>query len=103
MNGSTHRPAVSPFRSKRASTTLLSGGGRAGLGRAKRRPKVRPYQSEANDAIERALADRKSQMLIAMATGTGNGNSVSFTANTWNFRDTTSSWNWRRSKLTPPA
>ncbi len=33
--------------------------------------KVRPYQREANDAIERALANRKRQMLVAMATGTG--------------------------------
>jgi type I restriction enzyme R subunit len=34
-------------------------------------PKLRPYQREANEAIERALADRKRQMLVAMATGTG--------------------------------
>jgi type I restriction enzyme R subunit len=33
--------------------------------------RVRPYQREANEAIERALANRKRQMLIAMATGTG--------------------------------
>jgi type I restriction enzyme R subunit len=34
-------------------------------------PKVRPYQREANDAIEKAIAERKQQMLVAMATGTG--------------------------------
>jgi type I restriction enzyme, R subunit len=34
-------------------------------------PKLRPYQREANSAIEKALFDRKRQMLIAMATGTG--------------------------------
>ena len=34
-------------------------------------PRLRPYQREANAAIEKALADRKRQMLIAMATGTG--------------------------------
>jgi type I restriction enzyme R subunit len=34
-------------------------------------PRLRPYQREANSAIEKALADRKRQMLIAMATGTG--------------------------------
>src|SRR5882762_8282285 len=34
-------------------------------------PRLRPYQREANAAIERAIADRKQQMLIAMATGTG--------------------------------
>src|ERR1022692_2093832 len=35
------------------------------------RPKTRPYQRDANEAIERAIADRKRQMLVAMATGTG--------------------------------
>ena len=32
---------------------------------------LRPYQIEANAAIEQAIADRKRQMLVAMATGTG--------------------------------
>lgn len=32
---------------------------------------LRPYQQEANAAIERAIANRKRQMLVAMATGTG--------------------------------
>ena len=34
-------------------------------------PKLRPYQKEANDAIEKAITNRKRQMLVAMATGTG--------------------------------
>jgi type I restriction enzyme, R subunit len=34
-------------------------------------PRLRPYQREANSAIEKALSERKRQMLIAMATGTG--------------------------------
>lgn len=34
-------------------------------------PKLRPYQREANGAIEKAIADREQQMLVAMATGTG--------------------------------
>lgn len=34
-------------------------------------PKLRPYQREANEAIERAIAERKRTMLVAMATGTG--------------------------------
>jgi type I restriction enzyme R subunit len=34
-------------------------------------PLIRPYQQEANAAVEQAVADRKRQMLIAMATGTG--------------------------------
>jgi len=34
-------------------------------------PRLRPYQGEANAAIEQALAERKRHMLVAMATGTG--------------------------------
>ena len=34
-------------------------------------PLLRPYQFEANTAVEQAVADRKRQMLLAMATGTG--------------------------------
>jgi type I restriction enzyme R subunit len=34
-------------------------------------PLLRPYQVEANTAIEQAVAGRKWQMLVAMATGTG--------------------------------
>jgi len=34
-------------------------------------PKLRPYQVDANAAVERALAERTRQMLLAMATGTG--------------------------------
>jgi type I restriction enzyme R subunit len=34
-------------------------------------PLLRPYQAEANTAIEQAIAGRKRQMLVAMATGTG--------------------------------
>jgi type I restriction enzyme R subunit len=34
-------------------------------------PRLRPYQVEANAAVEQAIADRKRQMLVAMATGTG--------------------------------
>jgi type I restriction enzyme R subunit len=34
-------------------------------------PLLRPYQAEANAAVEQAIADRKRQMLVAMATGTG--------------------------------
>src|SRR5712692_6404098 len=32
--------------------------------------RLRPYQREANDAIEKAISDRKRAMLVAMATGT---------------------------------
>src|SRR5262249_30623094 len=34
-------------------------------------PRLRPYQFEANTAIEEAIVKRKRQMLVAMATGTG--------------------------------
>jgi len=34
-------------------------------------PRLRPYQIEANEAIEQDITDRKRQMLVAMATGTG--------------------------------
>lgn len=34
-------------------------------------PLLRPYQRDANAAVEQAIADRKRQMLVAMATGTG--------------------------------
>jgi len=34
-------------------------------------PMIRPYQADANTAIEQAIRDRKRQMLVAMATGTG--------------------------------
>ena len=34
-------------------------------------PRLRPYQIEANEAVEKAIADRKRQMLVAMATGCG--------------------------------
>lgn len=33
--------------------------------------RLRPYQIEANQAVEEAIADHKRQMLMAMATGTG--------------------------------
>lgn len=34
-------------------------------------PRMRPYQTEASEAIEDALAHRKRKMLVTMATGTG--------------------------------
>ena len=34
-------------------------------------PRLRPYQREANAGIEKAIFNRKRQMLVAMATGTG--------------------------------
>lgn len=33
--------------------------------------KLRPYQRDANAAIEKAIAERKRNLLVAMATGTG--------------------------------
>lgn len=34
-------------------------------------PRLRPYQVEANAAVEHAIAGRQRRMLVAMATGTG--------------------------------
>lgn len=34
-------------------------------------PRLRPYQKEANAAVEKAIAERKRNLLVAMATGTG--------------------------------
>jgi type I restriction enzyme R subunit len=34
-------------------------------------PRLRQYQKDANAAVERAIADRKRNLLVAMATGTG--------------------------------
>ena len=34
-------------------------------------PLIRPYQKDANEETEKAIADRKRRMLLAMATGTG--------------------------------
>ncbi len=34
-------------------------------------PRLRPYQKEANAAVEKAIAERKRSFLVAMATGTG--------------------------------
>jgi Type III restriction enzyme, res subunit len=34
-------------------------------------PRLRPYQKAANAAVEAAIAERKRQLLVAMATGTG--------------------------------
>lgn len=34
-------------------------------------PRLRPYQREANAAVEKAIAERKRNLLVAMATGTG--------------------------------
>jgi type I restriction enzyme R subunit len=41
------------------------------LARPNDHPRLRPYQREANAAIEQAIVNRKRQMLVAMATGTG--------------------------------
>jgi len=34
-------------------------------------PRLRPYQKEANAAVERAISERKRNLLVPMATGTG--------------------------------
>lgn len=34
-------------------------------------PKLRPYQRDANAAVEKAISEQRHRMLLAMATGTG--------------------------------
>jgi type I restriction enzyme R subunit len=34
-------------------------------------PRLRPYQRDANEAVEQAIANQRRRMLVAMATGTG--------------------------------
>jgi type I restriction enzyme R subunit len=51
-------------RDTEAATDLL-------LAQPNDHPRLRPYQREANAAIEQAITNRKRQMLVAMATGTG--------------------------------
>jgi type I restriction enzyme R subunit len=41
------------------------------LARPNDHPRLYPFQREANAAIEQAIVNRKRQMLVAMATGTG--------------------------------
>jgi type I restriction enzyme R subunit len=41
------------------------------LGTPNDQPMLRPYQREANAAVERAIAERKRHLLVAMARGTG--------------------------------
>jgi type I restriction enzyme, R subunit len=41
------------------------------LGAVPMNQRLRPYQAEANTAIEQAIRDRKRKMLLTMATGTG--------------------------------
>ena len=38
-------------------------------------PRLRPYQKDANAAVEKAIAERKRNLLVAMATGTGRNSS----------------------------
>jgi type I restriction enzyme, R subunit len=43
----------------------------ARLGEIPMNERIRPYQCEANEAVEQAIRDRKRKMLVTMATGTG--------------------------------
>ena len=49
----------------------LDGSSVKALGTPNEHPLLRPYQREANVAVEHAIAERKRHMLVAMATGTG--------------------------------
>jgi type I restriction enzyme, R subunit len=66
---------ITAFHTPEALEEKLSRDFQASCGVLLRTPndhhRLRPYQREANSAIEKALSERKRQMLIAMATGTG--------------------------------
>jgi len=49
----------------------LRRGMRAAAPDAHEHPLLRPYQRDANAAVDKAIAERKRHMLVAMATGTG--------------------------------
>src|SRR6266508_2251478 len=65
---------VSGFHTPVALNEMLTRDFDAELGRLGSIPMnegIRPYQCEANEAIEQAIRDRKRKMLVTMATGTG--------------------------------
>ena len=66
---------IANFHTPEAVAEIIHFDFNAALARLKALPnkqaKLRPYQIEANDAIEQAIAARKRAMLVAMATGTG--------------------------------
>lgn len=66
---------VSTFHTPAALQELLGRNFDAALaaltGDTRWHPRLRPYQIEANQALEQAIARRKRLMLLAMATGTG--------------------------------
>src|SRR6266540_4270301 len=65
---------VSGFHTPTALSEMLTRDFDGELGRLSTIPMnqvVRPYQVEANEAIEQAIRDRKRKMLVTMATGTG--------------------------------
>jgi len=66
---------VANFFTPAALAELMQSDAEAGYERlrllANNHPRLRPYQIEANAAVEDAIFRRKRQMLVAMATGTG--------------------------------
>ncbi len=66
---------ISQFHTPQALTELLARDEQAAMEQLRLNiawhERLRPYQIEANQAIEEALSQHKRQMLIAMATGTG--------------------------------
>lgn len=65
---------VSRFHTPIALNEMLTRDFDAELARLIKTPmneRIRPYQCEANEAVEQAIRDRKRKMLVTMATGTG--------------------------------
>jgi type I restriction enzyme, R subunit len=61
-----HTPAALDEMLSRDTDTEL-----AALARLPQNSRIRPYQADANAAIEQAIRERKRKMLVTMATGTG--------------------------------
>lgn len=73
-DGMNRSRTVAGFHTPDALAELLGhdvDGALRALHRIPAHPMMRPYQREAHAAIEQALAERKRQLLVAMATGTG--------------------------------
>jgi type I restriction enzyme R subunit len=65
---------IANFHTPSALTEMMNRDIDAALGKLRsmpnNHPRLRPYQIEANAAVEQAIADKKREMLQAMATGT---------------------------------
>ena len=62
---------------------------------------LRPFQREANAAVEKAIAERKRHMLVAMATGTASGRMARGSSWSWRCARAARRWRWARASCAP--